>query len=873
MSLKEKFQLIFNRRLLAGVTTVFLCFFVVKINFWPTTILAESKTVVKHKWPNRPVELDPDKEPDYRMDYNFCTGMFMEMMTADIRDGKLYKIFHGSPGFIGHSSVYYFKDGQLVGAVAKGSPVVENFGRGKPMITARPEDLEINRMCLRKGKIVSWVKRDGKPVPFAYKAFKAKEDFLKQKEGFYTGLVKHRGEPWSYEKFHREEVFHPVLSALHCGNASEARSLFAQIEVASASPELFNLIAMMAVESNNQEMLQLSLKAKFSPENKTAVRTLCLAAWLGYFDLVKMLVDRGVAADVADHDGHLPVEYAVCSGNLPLFKYLLDKIPLKEREPYFLHEFAYNLLLRAAVFSRREIADVLLENGFHTLLKDFQVTRVLCAAAGGKTEQFFKFLLESGFRSRLVDSDLQAAMRAAVLAENPRHVEILLGLGVNPDSPDNDNITTLMSLLYRSDCSQNGKEIALKLIDAGADLQAKDRWGKTVWQYAAHLKDQELLARLLPTSGKEAGDVISKAFAKAAEKYNFAAMEHILSTHPDFKLETDGKAAFESSLQFNRLQVIDWFFRNGFDLKKTAIKAPITVNLKNLDRYSSWNEESVLGLLLENGAEINEVDEIFANALDYMYLGNCSWKDKGIAFLKAAGAKGSFVEAVLHGDIDELNSFANLKERLKIQDKNGNNLLHFCAREGQAKSVPFLIGAGIPVDSRNKDLKTPLWLAIEFDSLDVAKALHDHGAQIDARNENGETILYEEVKTASVRSVEFLLKNGASLFPETKHHWSGPVIGRLLCHPGFDKREEVAEILIKYGAMVDGPDHTTSMLHTAASMDWKSDVVWLLNHGARINALDKEGKTPLDGALKLKRFEMADFLKSLGAKTSEELAK
>jgi ankyrin repeat protein len=871
MRLKEKFLLLFNRRLLLAISVAFSAFLFFSQRA-PTIIGAEKKLVVKHEWPNRPVELDPDKEPDYRMDFKFYTGMFVEMMTADIRNGKLYKIFRGSPGYIGHSTVYYFENDRIVGVVSKGSPAVENYGMGKRMISVRPQDLDINRVLLRKGKIVSWVKRDGQPLPFAYQTFKAQERSLKELEKYYTNLVKYR-ESWTLEKFHQDAVYHPVLQALHCGNASEAHRLFAQINVASASPELFNQIAMLSVESNNSEMLQLALQSKFEPKSKTAIRTLCLASWLGYFDMVKALVDSGVPADVKDYDEHYPVEYAICSGNLPLFKFLFDKVSLEKRDPYFLREFSYSLMLKASTFARLEIADALLEYGCHTLLKDFQVARVLCAAASGESEEFFKFLLESKFKAKLDEQSLQAALRSAVMAENVKSVEILLGLGVNPDSPDDDKKTTLMLLLYRSNCSAKSKEIIRMLIAAGANLQSSDRWGKTVWQYAAHQKDQEVLGMILPPSEEDTDDSLAIAFEKAAENYNFPAMEHILLNHPDFKLENQGKKAFASSLKFNRIQVIDWFFRRGFDLQKASIKAPMTIYLKNIDKYSSWNEENILSLLLENGAQVNETDEIFASALDYLWLSNCEWKNDGIAFLENAGGKDSFVAAILQGDIDKVQSFTNLKERLKIKDKRGNNLLHLCAREGQAKLISYLVEAGIPVDEKNDDLKTPLWLAIEFDQLEAARVLHDKGAQIDARNENGETILYEEVKTASPQAVEFLLKNGASLFPKTKHRWSGPVIGRLLCNPGFEKRTEVAEILLKYGAQVDSPDHTDSMLHNAASMDWKEDVVWLLNHGARINALNEKGRTPLDSALRLKRFEMADFLRSLGAKTAEELNK
>ncbi|HAE38657.1 MAG TPA: hypothetical protein DCG57_08460 [Candidatus Riflebacteria bacterium] len=121
------------------------------------------------------------------------------------------------------------------------------------------------------------------------------------------------------------------------------------------------------------------------------------------------------------------------------------------------------------------------------------------------------------------------------------------------------------------------------------------------------------------------------------------------------------------------------------------------------------------------------------------------------------------------------------------------------------------------------------------------------------------------VPEASPAVIEFMLKKGANIEPADHRGEKLCAIWRLICNPGFEKKSEVAEILLRYGAQINEPEFTgNSLLHRAAEMDWKEDLDWLIKHGANINARNKSGNTPLTSALKLKRLQMADYLKSLG---------
>ena len=60
-------------------------------------------------------------------------------------------------------------------------------------------------------------------------------------------------------------------------------------------------------------------------------------------------------------------------------------------------------------------------------------------------------------------------------------------------------------------------------------------------------------------------------------------------------------------------------------------------------------------------------------------------------------------------------------------------------------------------------------------------------------------------------------------------------------------------------------------LHDAAYGGQKEIVELLIAEGADVNAKDRGGETPLDGAIKYKRTETADLLRKHGGKTGEQL--
>jgi len=211
------------------------------------------------------------------------------------------------------------------------------------------------------------------------------------------------------------------------------------------------------------------------------------------------------------------------------------------------------------------------------------------------------------------------------------------------------------------------------------------------------------------------------------------------------------------------------------------------------------------------------------------------------------------------------------------------------------------------VNVRGGRMMTPLVAALNRNHFRVADLLHQHGADVDARDMSQWTLLHEASFTGLVDVAEWLLDHGADVNARNVH---GSLPLHMACECG---RLETCRALLKRNADINGrgrwgvvplhfaaaPNHAEDMpeilqllLDRGADANARDDdgctplhySSWwekesfepchgtvegsrlLLDYGADINAKNNEGKTPLRVAEEAGRQEMVEFLSGLGAK-------
>ncbi|KAH9998710.1 ankyrin repeat-containing domain protein [Russula vinacea] len=171
------------------------------------------------------------------------------------------------------------------------------------------------------------------------------------------------------------------------------------------------------------------------------------------------------------------------------------------------------------------------------------------------------------------------------------------------------------------------------------------------------------------------------------------------------------------------------------------------------------------------------------------------------------------------------------------------------------------------INAKGGRMVTPLVAALSGKHFEVAELLHRNGADIDVCDSVGDTPLREACQAGILDIVQWLLNHGADANAQGPHN-RPPLIAAAY----YGHLKEV-QVLIKHSADIHIRDRFSGMtpLHAAAGSVFgthrdRVDIMQvLLDHGAIIDAEDKNGRTPLQLALEEGGDDVATWLKEHGA--------
>ncbi len=141
---------------------------------------------------------------------------------------------------------------------------------------------------------------------------------------------------------------------------------------------------------------------------------------------------------------------------------------------------------------------------------------------------------------------------------------------------------------------------------------------------------------------------------------------------------------------------------------------------------------------------------------------------------------------------------------------------------------------------------TVLHYAVSSGLLDLVKWLLSHGSEIDARDDNDETALFQvaDVNPPQVEIILLLLSAGADINAQNSRGWTP------LHECAFYGDGPTAQFLIEHGAIVNSRDRQgLTPLHLAAQAGLADMVTLLIMHGAVDNSVSTDGYTPLHAAI------------------------
>lgn len=351
--------------------------------------------------------------------------------------------------------------------------------------------------------------------------------------------------------------------------------------------------------------------------------------------------------------------------------------------------------------------------------------------------------LLSFFQKRIFDLDLDClsssptyrvffvTYRAALLDSIPLN-EILLEQGLIP--------------LMRSECAslhiaarENAINLALQLIEMGADINSRDVRSCTPLHIAAEYAEPALIELLLTRGADlEAVDDVERTPLHAAVLAE--------SAHANVAVLLDGKADLDAiddlgrtvlvmTVQYDLPAMALFLLEHGANVEETGFSGdpPLVTAVR-------YKREWALQLLLDHGANVTESSALGATAL---HAAVAEAQESMIQLLLAHGAMTKSV-------VDQ--------QSLDHEDP----VLHCAVKAGSSNIVEMLLKAGVDVHEHDYDGSTALHRAVVGDQEThehILRLLLAHSAPLDAVNGYGDTVLHVAVLCRRRRMILILIRH------------------------------------------------------------------------------------------------------------------
>ncbi|KAL7918360.1 ankyrin repeat-containing domain protein [Trichoderma austrokoningii] len=384
--------------------------------------------------------------------------------------------------------------------------------------------------------------------------------------------------------------------------------------------------------------------------------------------------------------------------------------------------------------------------------------------------------------------------------------ELLLDHGASPDT---------MSLRFAA--NKGHESVFTLLLERGADPFVKDADGLSILFFAVGGGCTKILTKLLHLGlGDSLGDS-QIALIRAAELGRLEAVKLFAERGIDINFASEtGRTALSWAAGRGYLKLVQYLLEQGasLDLPDAGGCTPVL-------HAAIKGKASVVEALLDHGADIEGVDNGKRTML--------SWT----AFL---------------GHEDATRVLLDRRANLEALDKNGQTPLHATAGTRHAGIVQMLIDKGANVNSTDGE-SSPLSLAAHHGNPQIVRMLLQAGASTEfITTPKKQTPLFLAVMAPSIHAlatVDALVSHGADIEARDEDGMTA------LAHATRKKgKRAVFELLVSRGAKLDVRDNLGRTLLMQAAMGGSATCIDLLIEiGQNVNDQDDAGLTALHHAL------------------------
>ncbi|MEG4228888.1 ankyrin repeat domain-containing protein [Microcoleus sp. N9_B2] len=343
------------------------------------------------------------------------------------------------------------------------------------------------------------------------------------------------------------------------------------------------------------------------------------------------------------------------------------------------------------------------------------------------------------------------------------------------------------------------------------------------------------------------------------------------------------------------------FFARSPEMTKLLIAKGADVNAKNKNGLTPLHRarsKAIAKILLAAGAKINIKEDNARNGKSTALLHNAAkigFKELVQQLIKDGAnvaIRDDYRRTPLHYAATK-EVAALLMLDINAIDQSGDTPLHLAVDRGSQDIAELLIANGARVNVRNAKGQTPLYRAIAIGHNEIAALLINNGTDVNNIDGSGTTPLHKAAHYGTVKILKLLIAKGAEINIQDNQRKTpldiavdlklqdtvarliskNPDVnsedkeGRTLLHIAVDfKLEDVAKKLIAKGAFVNAKNNLLQTpLHLAVAQGSQDIAEQLIANGARVNARNANGQTPLYQAIAIGHNDIAALLIKNGA--------
>jgi ankyrin repeat protein len=476
-----------------------------------------------------------------------------------------------------------------------------------------------------------------------------------------------------------------------------------------------------------------------------------------------------------------------------------------------------------------------------------------------RSKKVVNFLLENGADINAITLNGSTPLHLAIASRKFNTVGILLQHGANVNIVDNHGLTPLHYFASHPD-DLSERSIVHTLLNYGAKIDARDNNGRTALFLAAKKHNPDLCSILIRNGADsramsdvtEALDTFpkTKSLIEAAELWRsaLAVAQHInqygnrgtyagIDTlgFSDRVSNKDENPSIDGIRIYDENDERDGDESDDDDIYRYDIYRYDECNLAD-DRYAYFGdrdddseEEEDRVTKLVASCEKEFLDLLFEKAAYSVIL----MEPAGIKLRKAVeGGYRDLVSATLANDTES-----------PISDKVKASAFHQAIRRGDEEMVRAMMENGVEIEPEDIDCGSALEVAAGAGHDHIVKLFLQNGADVH-RKSGAWTPLLTAACHGHANILEILLDAGADI---SDSNWKGTALYCAI-ENGYI---EAVRVLVSRGAAINSysSSRKSTPLHDAVTRGNEAMVKLILESGADVNAIDRDGWTPLDTAL------------------------